>query len=160
VRTANGTITAFDAPGASYETIALSINTVGDIAGFYADGKNVSHGFVRRANGAMTVFDAPSAGTDANQGTFVLSVNAAEVIMFGGDSTGPSLNDTWRLAPVKEYKTFSDQGSPADDGASENRAPGPRSGDDVAVRIETHAGVVTVTRHRGRMEALWAKQIP
>ena len=81
VRTANGTITTFDAPGAGtgmlQGTLGLSIDDAGDIAGGYVDATAVAHGFVRAANGTMTTFDAPGAGTGLLQGTGGLSINAA-----------------------------------------------------------------------------------
>ena len=48
-----GTFTTIDVPGAGtgvfQGTIGLSINAVGDIAGFYIVAPNVAHGFVRAA---------------------------------------------------------------------------------------------------------------
>ncbi|MGB8903392.1 MAG: hypothetical protein WCC88_06395, partial [Candidatus Sulfotelmatobacter sp.] len=51
VRAANGTITAFEAPGAGtgalQGTAAYGINAEGNIAGTYLDSRYVYHGFVR-----------------------------------------------------------------------------------------------------------------
>lgn len=51
VRTGDGNITLFDAPGAGtgflQGTAALSINNAGAITGFYVDASGVSHGFLR-----------------------------------------------------------------------------------------------------------------
>jgi hypothetical protein len=48
VRAASGTITGFDAPGATGSgTFAWSINKAGAIAGYYVDKNSVSHGFLR-----------------------------------------------------------------------------------------------------------------
>src|SRR5580700_9151297 len=52
----------FDAPGAGvarYQgTTPVSVNAVGTIAGYYVDGRNARHGFVRAASGILTTFDA------------------------------------------------------------------------------------------------------
>ena len=80
-RAANGTTTAFDAPGAgttsTQGTIPVSINTAGQIAGMYRDANNVSHGFVRATNGSITEFDVTGAGTGWFSGTFPLSIDEA-----------------------------------------------------------------------------------
>jgi hypothetical protein len=51
-RTAGGTITTFDAPGAGTKihqgTYSFAINTAGDITGWYLDSGSVFHGFVRK----------------------------------------------------------------------------------------------------------------
>ena len=64
VRTANGTLTEFDAPGAGTDTtegtFPSSINTAGAVAGTYIDANEAYHGFVRAANGTITTFSAPS----------------------------------------------------------------------------------------------------
>jgi len=57
IRSADGTLTKFDAPGA-LETFPASINADGDVAGSYSDGHQNGHGFVRSADGAFTSFDA------------------------------------------------------------------------------------------------------
>jgi len=65
LRAPDGTLTTFDAPGAStapYQgTGAVSINTSGAIAGYYIDGSNVQHGFLRAPDGTFTTLDAPGA---------------------------------------------------------------------------------------------------
>jgi len=106
VRAANGTITAapIDAPGAGQYsggikdfccggTYAMSINTAGEITGFYTDTNGVYHGFVRAATTpfAITDFNAAGAGTGALEGTFPVSINTAgEIAGFYIDSTGTS----------------------------------------------------------------------
>jgi len=85
VRSANGAITTFDAPGASTGTGMLpgtvggSISDAGNIAGMYSDASAVLHGFVRAANGTITTFDAPGVGAGMGivQGTAGFSINAA-----------------------------------------------------------------------------------
>ena len=87
VRSAAGTITQFDVPGAPTTTghrgtTPLSINAGGDITGSYVDANDVRHGFVRSAAGSFTTFDVPGAAAAAKQGTNPLSINTA------GDITG------------------------------------------------------------------------
>jgi uncharacterized repeat protein (TIGR03803 family) len=76
--------TTFDAAGAgtgkNEGTVPTSINTAGTIAGFYIDGSNVNHGFVRAANGTITGFEAADAGTGTKQGTKAYAINTAGVI--------------------------------------------------------------------------------
>lgn len=90
VRTRDGTIASFDAPGAGtglfqgtlgglYDT-GGSINPAGAIAGHYFDASNVYHGFLRVPDGRITTFDAPGAGTGSYQGTTVNGLNPADAI--------------------------------------------------------------------------------
>jgi Chitobiase/beta-hexosaminidase C-terminal domain len=82
------TYTSFDAPDAGtgmlQGTAGLSINAAGDVAGIYLNSPNsnvtnLAHGFLRNASsGAITEFDAPDAGTGQNQGTFAISIDAAD----------------------------------------------------------------------------------
>jgi len=82
VRAANGKITTFTMPGLgtggnagnNEGTHPISINSRGEIAGYYADANTVYHGFVRAANGEITTFNAPDA--DAVIGTYVSSMNS------------------------------------------------------------------------------------
>src|SRR5208283_160279 len=66
------TFTTFEAPGAgngaNQGTVGYSINTAGDIAGYYIDENDLVHGFVRVKNGTITAFEAPGAGKGADQG--------------------------------------------------------------------------------------------
>jgi hypothetical protein len=81
LRTPNGRITSFEAPGAGLGyglnegTVAYSINDLGVIAGQYQDSNYVLHGFVRYLDGSFTTFEAPGAGTGANQGTLAFNIN-------------------------------------------------------------------------------------
>ena len=69
VRASNSTITAFDITDAGADgfsgqgTFPQGINDAGQVAGYYVDGNDVSHSFVRDANGAITTFDVPGACT-------------------------------------------------------------------------------------------------
>lgn len=80
--------TTFDSQGAGTSatqgTIPLSINSEGDVAGFYIDANQTYHGFIRTAaTGVITApIDAPGAGTGSSgkisfQGTLVSSIDAA-----------------------------------------------------------------------------------
>jgi len=88
---ASGAITGpIDVPGAGTSalqgTVPLSIDTAGDITGFYIDAGGTFHGFVRSANGTITApINAPGAGTGLNgkvsfKGTLPMSINASEEI--------------------------------------------------------------------------------
>ncbi len=75
-------ITIIDVPGAGADgrygqgTVANSINDAGSIAGYYLDGHNVFHGFVRAADATITTFDAKGAANDFKTGTLANSINA------------------------------------------------------------------------------------
>ena len=80
-------ITTFDAPGAGTSpgqgTIALAINLQGEITGYYTDGGNLAHGFVRSPDGKILAINAPG----ATQGTFPAAIN------FAGKITGYYIDD-------------------------------------------------------------------
>ena len=90
VRSADGTITTLNAPGAgtgrspltgaSLGTRALSIND-GVIVGYYSDPNEVYHGFMVSASGTITTFNAPRAGTTLATGTYPVSINDSGVIV-------------------------------------------------------------------------------
>jgi hypothetical protein len=63
VRTADGTITPFDVPGAElFGTAASSISNEGVVTGSFFDVNFMSHGFVRTTDGTITTFDVPGDG--------------------------------------------------------------------------------------------------
>ena len=82
LRTPDGNIISFDAPGAGLGfglnegTVATGINDSGEIGGQYEDSSLVFHGFVRYADGSFATFDAPGAGTGAFQGTIGDAINS------------------------------------------------------------------------------------
>lgn len=99
VRTPDGRITTFEAPGAGSESVTgftptpggvlggqgtypWSINPGGAITGWYIDGSNVAHGFLRTPGGEFISFDAPPKylGTGEGQGTFPANINPWGVI--------------------------------------------------------------------------------
>jgi hypothetical protein len=97
VRSASGTITSFEAPGASADawpslltlaakgapfptqgTGGLGINTAGDITGAYFDASGLTHGFVRSSKGVITDFSIPGASAGALiGGTGSIGINTA-----------------------------------------------------------------------------------
>ena len=135
VRAPNGIFTTFEAPGAGSEnvtgfqctesgclgqgTYAIAINSEGAVTGFYADSRDVLHGFLRTPDGKFTTFDAPGAGTGAGQGTspeWNGSINAAGAI--SGDYTDANgLGHSFVRAP--------------DGTISEFEAPGAATGNDL-----------------------------
>ncbi len=74
LRTAEGRITTFDAPGAGTDgrqgqgTIGHSINPQGEISGAVIDGNDIYHGFVRTHDGKFKTYDAPGAGSTPGSG--------------------------------------------------------------------------------------------
>ena len=81
---AKGSMTTFDAPGATawghLGTSASSINTAGVITGIYRDANLVHHGFIRAANDKFVQVDASGAGAGMYQGTEPTCINAAGTI--------------------------------------------------------------------------------
>jgi len=77
-------IITFDVPGAGTRagqgTFGWTINPSAAIVGWYVDGGNVMHGFLRDRAGKFTMFDAPGEGTAAGQGTFPQNDNTAGAI--------------------------------------------------------------------------------
>jgi hypothetical protein len=87
VRSNQGVITVFDAPGAgtgpgqgTFPFSPLIMNPNGAITGWYIDSAFVSHGFLRDRNGGFTTFDVP--GAEAGPGTFPFAISQ------GGEITG------------------------------------------------------------------------
>jgi hypothetical protein len=80
LRNTDGTFVTFDAPdagtvpGSLEGTYPFGINTNGAITGWYVDGADVNHGFVRDNGGAIVEFDVPGAGTDPGQGPYPFSI--------------------------------------------------------------------------------------
>ena len=93
VRTPDGKIAVFDAPGAgtasNQGTFAYAINNQGSVTGSYLDAGNVYHGFVRSADGNVLSFDSPEAGAGAYLGTEPESIsNRGEVAGSVVDANG------------------------------------------------------------------------
>ncbi len=86
VRSATGTFTTIDAPGAVTSgmfpgTYTARINDAGDIGGLYFDTNGLLHGFLRLASGTITAFEDPSevVGSGSYHGTIAAGLNAAGV---------------------------------------------------------------------------------
>jgi hypothetical protein len=96
LRTPDGTVIAYDAPGAGntpgnpanisplgdylYQGTSIAgyspgLNVWGAVTSGYLDEKNVYHGYLRSPTGVFTDFDAPGAGKGSAQGTIPLSLN-------------------------------------------------------------------------------------
>jgi hypothetical protein len=76
LRAADGTFTTTDPPDAFGWSIAVSINSSGEVAGSFTDSSNITHGYLRASDGSFTVFDPPGACYTAalglnNKGTIV-----------------------------------------------------------------------------------------
>ncbi len=85
LRSPDGVITTFDAPGAGtlsgQGTEGVDgINRAGAATGHYIDSNGARHGYVRSPAGIFTSFDAPGAGTGPNQGTRPAGISAAGTI--------------------------------------------------------------------------------
>jgi hypothetical protein len=90
----NSAIVSIDAPDAAVGmyrgTVALAIDSAGDVAGVYSDSSNVVHGFVRSAAGTITDFDGPPVNETADEATIPMSFDAA------GDLVGVYVDATGR----------------------------------------------------------------
>jgi hypothetical protein len=73
-------------PGAYQGTISNGIDSSGAVTGWYIDGNNANHGFLRTSDGSVLTFDAPDAGTGSGQGTLSKVINRA------GEITGSSVD--------------------------------------------------------------------
>lgn len=80
LRDKNGGFATYDVPDAgsnvdSFEgTYPFGINPSGAITGWYVDGADVNHGFVRAPNGDIARFDVPNAGMAPGQGPYVFGI--------------------------------------------------------------------------------------
>lgn len=121
VRSSEGRIETFDAPGAGTSsgqgTIGDTngINRAGAISGGYVDDDGVLHGFVRDPEGAITTFDGPDAGATSGNGS------VAEMIDDAGTIPGVSLDNNGLNHAFIRYSdgtfiTFGVTGAGADPG--------------------------------------------
>jgi hypothetical protein len=111
VRASNGTITAFDVTDAGTDglsgqgTFPQGINDAGQVAGYYVDGNDVYHSFVRDSNGSITTFDVPGACTAvpppadcAYNGTAASSINLWGTVAGYFSGEDGALHGFWRAA--------------------------------------------------------------
>jgi hypothetical protein len=101
VRTADGTITTFDAPGAGTSgnvgTFPTAVNTAGVIAGYALADNDEAQGWVRGIDGSFATFQAPGAGSGGGPyGTYPAGINA------GGNIVGWDIS----LSPYYVYHGF------------------------------------------------------
>lgn len=82
LRSPDGTITPYDAPGAAtgtgqgtFTTFGAGINPAEEIGGGYADANCTFHSTVRAKDGTFTPADVPGAGTGPSQGTDLAGIN-------------------------------------------------------------------------------------
>ncbi|MGA3228142.1 MAG: hypothetical protein ABSC65_30550 [Acidobacteriaceae bacterium] len=114
VRSAEGKITTFDAPGADTNpadaagTIVSGMNDLGAISGYYSDTKGVSHGFVRSPGGKFTSFDAPGAG---GYGTYAIGPLNLEGAIVGFYTDTNFLYHAFVRNPDGQFATFVGPGS-------------------------------------------------
>jgi hypothetical protein len=78
LRSPDGAYATFDA--ATYSpcciwTFPLSVTWEGAIAGYFNDGYDVNHGFLRDSAGAITILDAPNASQNPSQGTIANGIS-------------------------------------------------------------------------------------
>jgi hypothetical protein len=107
---------SFDVPmaglGFGQGTIPQSINATGEIAGYFADGNDAVHGFVRRKDGSIVTFDAPSASTKAGEGTFAQSINlAGEIAGYYAGSNANGVRHGFVRHTSGSLETFDPPGS-------------------------------------------------
>lgn len=81
LRNPDGAIVLLYVPGDAVTTVASGINDTGQITGFYIDGNNSYHGFLRDAGGGYTNFDEPNAVIEGfNEGTFARTINGSGTV--------------------------------------------------------------------------------
>ena len=114
LRTADGTVTAFDAPGAGtgggQGTQGFAINSEGAIVGKTIDASYVQHGMLRTRDGAIIVFDAPGAGAGVTQGTFATNINSEGVIA-GSYVDAKNVSHGFLRTPNSEFTTIDAPGA-------------------------------------------------
>ena len=85
IRSTNGTITTFDAPGAGTAsgqgTYSWSINSSGAVTAVVVDSFGLQHGYLRYANGSFRVFEVPGAGKNPGQGTIPQGIDSKGIIV-------------------------------------------------------------------------------
>lgn len=123
IRTPDGKLTAYDAPGAGtgiYQGTGcpgctVGVNFLGVIAGEYIDNSNVFHGYLRDANGEFTTFDVRGAGSGPYQGTGCdsdcpMSINDSGAVT-GSYQDSNYVQHGYLRTPDGAYVTFDPPGS-------------------------------------------------
>ena len=113
LRSPNGKLTTFDAPGAgaiagSFNgTSPSSINDLGAITGSYPDANGFNHGFLRSPEGKFTTFDVPGAG---GYGSFPIELNFEGAIV-GYYTDSNYVFYAFLRTPDGKFKTFAGPGA-------------------------------------------------
>jgi hypothetical protein len=109
LRSADGSFTTFQAPGAdttpgSYNgTLPISINDLGVITGNYYDANGFGHGFLREPDGKFTTFDVPGVG---GFGTSAIAMNLTGAVV-GYYTDSNYLYHAFLRSPDGSFKTWS-----------------------------------------------------
>src|SRR5579864_5566297 len=148
---AQGEITTFDAPGAgtgpAQGTQPEQITAAGTIVGYYIDGNNVDHGFVRSSHGKFVTFDMPGGGTGYHQGTKAFGITqSGRIVGFYIDANG--VRHGYVRGPDGKFATFDALGAGTGSGqgtfAAAINAAGTISGQYVDANDVSHGFVRTV----------------
>jgi hypothetical protein len=83
----------------------MALNPERAVTGFYLDGSNVFHGFLRAPDGKLTTFDVSGGGTGYFQGTYPASNNPAGEIT-GNYTDTNDVNHGFLRAPDGRFTTF------------------------------------------------------
>ena len=123
-------------------TYALGINPAGAVTGFYLDGGNLAHGFLRTPDRKFTTIDAPSeyVGTGFGQGTYAANINPAGVIA-GNTVDSSYAAHTFLLAPGGTFTMATFRARAVEAG----RAHGPGGPNTSALRAHFQGGTLTGT---------------
>jgi hypothetical protein len=109
VRSPNGYIAEFDAPGAGTAagqgTFSWSITPEGAVTGEYIDSDNVGHGFVRAPGGRITEFDVPGAGTAAGEGSIPEAIDPTGTVT-GTYIDKNGVNHGFVRSPIGRFSFF------------------------------------------------------
>src|SRR5262249_14443685 len=85
--------TTFDVPGAAKGTYSFAINDAGAVVGYYRDGADVNHGFLRTSAGVITKLDFPGAGATSADG-----ITASGVVVGSYSSSNGAPDHGFRLS--------------------------------------------------------------
>jgi hypothetical protein len=113
VRSPDGRLTKFDAPGADLTpndfngTIPEAINDLGVITGFYVDVNNLSHGFLRSPDGVFTTFDVPDSAPGS---TTPIALNLEGAVV-GYSSNQNGVTRAFLRNPDGTFKTWTGPGA-------------------------------------------------
>jgi hypothetical protein len=94
LRSARGTFTSFDVPGAAGYSVPIAVNLEGAVVGYYLDVNSLFHAFLRRPDGSYSTWVGPgSCATNGSQGCFgsaAFSINSFGMIAGGFEDDSPN----------------------------------------------------------------------